>query len=200
MSRWLFVLPKAYPGRFDNAIPFLDRPERFEGGVWRRVRSPLDGITPWPSVDVRRCDARLAVRDALARLGIDRLVLSIHQASFPAGPDDLDHGTPHATTATAAIGLATRLGFTGLSLGPAGTTSRGNRRPYDATAMSRNPLHIAPAALTGDEYGATRHRGLLEQAVADHPAGDCVSYPVRVGRNPTPDRDLACGAPKGALW
>lgn len=121
-------------------------------------------------------DAPAPIRDALARLGIDRLVLSIHQASFPAGPDDLGHGTPHAEPAARVIALAARLGFTGLSLGPGGITSRDNPSPYDATALSRNPLHIAPAALAGDEYGHILDRRRLDVALFERPAVDRVSY------------------------
>ena len=116
------------------------------------------------------------VRDALGRLGVARLVLSIHQASFPAGPDDIGHGTPHSAMGAALVELAARLGFTGLSLGPAGITSRDNPSPYDGTALSRNPLHIAPGELAGPAWGSILDAQLLERAVAERPGGERVSY------------------------
>jgi hypothetical protein len=87
------------------------------------------------------------LRDAIARLGIERLVLAIHQASFPASGDDLGHGTPHSARSEAFLTMIAELGFTGVMLGPAGVTSRDNPSPYDGTALSRNPLHIAFGAL-----------------------------------------------------
>lgn len=94
------------------------------------------------------------VRAALARLGIDRLVLSIHQASFPPGDDDLGYGTPYSTRGHDLAAWAASLGFTGIALGPAGITGPDNPSPYDGTALSRNPLHVA--------LGAIVARGLLD--------------------------------------
>lgn len=114
-----------------------------------------------------------AIRDALSRLGIDRLVLSIHQASFPAAGDDIGYGTPYSQRSKEMIDWLARLGFTGVALGPAGITGRRNPSPYDATGFSRNPLHIA--------LGILRDQGLLDEqqldaAVAGRPAGDRVAY------------------------
>ena len=80
-------------------------------------------------------------------------MLAIHQASFPAGDDDLGHGTPYSGRGRAFVEHIARLGFTGLMLGPAGLTSRDNPSPYDGTALSRNPLHIAAGDLTRPEWG-----------------------------------------------
>lgn len=67
-----------------------------------------------------------AVRRALARLGIERLVLSIHQVSFPPSADDIGHGTPYSERSWAMMEWLAGLGFTGVALGPTGITSRTN--------------------------------------------------------------------------
>jgi 4-alpha-glucanotransferase len=87
------------------------------------------------------------VRAALARLGVERMVVVIHQASFPAGDDDLAHGTPYSGCAASLIERIAALGFTGIMFGPAGVTSEPDASPYDGTALSRDPLHIAFGAL-----------------------------------------------------
>lgn len=94
-----------------------------------------------------------AIRVALARLGVDRFVLSIHQASFPAGEDDIGIGTPHSARGIDFAAYARSLGFDGIALGPGGKTSRSNPSPYDATAFSKSPLSIALGALTGADDG-----------------------------------------------
>lgn len=96
---------------------------------------------------------REAVRDALRVLEVDRFVLSIHQASFPAGEDDIGTGTPYSTRALAFVSAIAALGFDGIALGPGGKTSRVNPSPYDATAFSRSPLHVALGPLTGSDAG-----------------------------------------------
>src|SRR5512139_3975910 len=98
-------------------------------------------------------DSRDLIRAALGRLGVDRFVLSIHQASFPAGEDDVGVGTPYAARSLDFVRFARSLGFDGIALGPAGKTSRSNPSPYDATALSRNPLHVALGALTASGDG-----------------------------------------------
>jgi len=96
------------------------------------------------------------VRTALARLGIARLVVSIHQGSFPGGDDDVGYGTPYSRRGGEFVAWLARQGFTGVGLGPAGITGREDPSPYDASALSRNPLHIALGPLVA--------RGLLEDA------------------------------------
>jgi 4-alpha-glucanotransferase len=114
-----------------------------------------------------------AIRIALTRLGIDRLVLSIHQASFPPSCDDIGYGTPYSERSRRMIDWLARLGFTGVALGPAGITGRDNPSPYDATALSRNPLHIALGPLTEQRL---LDQQSLDAAVAGRPAGDRVEY------------------------
>lgn len=88
-------------------------------------------------------------REALERLGVRRFVLSIHQASFPAGEDDVGAGTPYSARGLDLVEYAAGIGFDGVALGPGGKTSRSNPSPYDASAFSRSPLHIALGPLTG---------------------------------------------------
>ncbi|NLF67895.1 MAG: 4-alpha-glucanotransferase [Candidatus Anammoximicrobium sp.] len=114
-----------------------------------------------------------AIRAALARLGIERLVLSIHQASFPPAHDDIGHGTPYSDQGWALIAWLAGLGFTGVALGPAGITSRTNPSPYDATALSRNPCHIALRPLCERGLLDTRR---LAAAVENRPSGAGAAY------------------------
>ncbi|HKE16012.1 MAG TPA: 4-alpha-glucanotransferase [Kofleriaceae bacterium] len=113
------------------------------------------------------------MRAALARLGIDWLVVSIHQASFPAGDDDIGYGTPYSARADQLLGFLAGLGVNGVALGPGGITSRDDPSPYTSSALSHNPLHVslgelAGRGLIGDE--------ILQGAVAGRPDGDRVAY------------------------
>lgn len=74
---------------------------------------------------------------------IERFVLQIHSASFPADPEeDLGRGSPYSQGAQRLFEFAARLGFNAIQLGPTGMTDRGNPSPYDATVFSRNPLDL----------------------------------------------------------
>jgi 4-alpha-glucanotransferase len=117
--------------------------------------------------------AETGVRAALTRLGIERLVLSIHQASFPQDGDDVGYGTPYSERGRNLIEWLASLGFTAVALGPSGITDRTNPSPYDATALSRNPLHIALGPLS--EVGLLDPH-LLDAAVAQRPSGQRVHY------------------------
>lgn len=76
-------------------------------------------------------------------LGLERLALQIHNASFPADADeDLGRGTPYLHGAERLCEFAARLGFDAIQLGPRGMTDRGNPSPYDSTIFSRNPLDL----------------------------------------------------------
>ncbi len=88
-----------------------------------------------------------AIAALLEQLGIDRLVLSIHQASFPAGEGDLGIGTPYAPNADRFLTFAAALGFNGVALGPGGITSRGNPSPYDSSLFSLNPAFVSAREL-----------------------------------------------------
>ncbi|MBA3455632.1 MAG: 4-alpha-glucanotransferase [Deltaproteobacteria bacterium] len=82
---------------------------------------------------------------ALAELGVTRLLLAIHDLSFPSDADeDVGRGSPSTRGAQRLFAFARELGFTGIQLGPQGQTSRGNPSPYDGTIFSR---HIGSIAL-----------------------------------------------------
>jgi 4-alpha-glucanotransferase len=90
------------------------------------------------------------VRRALTLLGKKKLLLSIHDPSFPGDADeDLGRGSPYSRAGRRFLEFARDLGFTGIQLGPQGQTSRGNPSPYDGTVFSRNSLSIDLASLAG---------------------------------------------------
>lgn len=102
---------------------------------------------------------RALTHEARRALGIEDLVLVIHDASFPSDPgEDLGRGTPYSCGARRLCAFADGLGFTGLQLGPQGVTTPVNRSPYDATVFSRSPLSIDFEPLRADP----RWEGLLD--------------------------------------
>ena len=143
----------------------------------RRRLPALDSISLFmPEVQTRPGSGQrqAAMRAALARLGIDWLAVSIHQASFPAGDDDIGYGTPYSARSDELLAFLAGLGVTAIALGPAGVTSRGDPSPYAGSALSQNPLHAS--------LGVVAARGLLDEAlladaVGRRPAGDRVAYP-----------------------
>ena len=81
----------------------------------------------------------------LQRLGVRRLLLAIHDASFPSDPDeDVGRGTPASRAAGRLFAYAKGLGFTGIQLGPQGQTARDHPSPYDGTIFAR---HLGNASL-----------------------------------------------------
>jgi 4-alpha-glucanotransferase len=105
-----------------------------------------------------------AMRANLERLGVRRMLLAIHDASFPADPDE-DHGrgSPATRAATRLFAYARGLGFTGIQLGPQGQTSRANPSPYDGTIFSR---HLGNIAL-GSLRAGGRFAGLVSERAID---------------------------------
>ena len=100
----------------------------------------------------------------LARLGVRRMLLAIHDASFPADADeDPGRGSPATRAGERLFAYARSLGFTGIQLGPAGQTSRDNASPYDATLFSR---HLGNLALDSLRPGGA-FAGLVASAVLD---------------------------------
>jgi len=88
--------------------------------------------------------ARYVLREKLERLGVRRLLLAIHDVSFPSDPDeDLGRGSPATRASERLFAYARGLGFTGIQLGPQGQTSRANPSPYDGTIFSRHIGNIA---------------------------------------------------------
>jgi 4-alpha-glucanotransferase len=120
-----------------------------------------------------------AVRTALRLLGIERLVLAIHDQSFPSTPDeDVGRGSPYNQGARSLLALLAELGFDGVQLGPQGDTSLANPSPYDGALFTRSPLDVALATLAEDPAWAPLCEGLLAPAVATRPPGpaDRVQY------------------------
>ena len=90
----------------------------------------------------------MLVRDGLARLGVKRLLLAIHDTSFPSDPDeDIGRGSSATRAAFRLFAYAKGLGFTGIQLGPQGQTSRANPSPYDGTIFSRHLGNISVHSL-----------------------------------------------------
>jgi 4-alpha-glucanotransferase len=97
------------------------------------------------------------LREKLSRLGVRRMLLAIHDISFPSDPDeDTGRGSPATRAAARLFGYAESLGFTGIQLGPQGQTSRSNPSPYDGTIFSRHLGNIG--------IDAWRETGLIREA------------------------------------
>jgi 4-alpha-glucanotransferase len=95
-------------------------------------------------------DRHLVAR-ALTLLGKHRLVLAIHDPSFPSDDDeDIGQGASTTRGAERLLAFAADLGFTGIQLGPQGATSAMNPSPYDGTVLSRSPLTISAARLVDE--------------------------------------------------
>ncbi len=98
------------------------------------------------------------VQDALRRLGVRKLVLSIQDPSFPSrGEEETGRGTPYSVGGLEFLRFVRSLGFDAVQLGPQGQTSRGNASPYDGTLFSRNIASIGVHRLAFDP----RYHGLL---------------------------------------
>jgi 4-alpha-glucanotransferase len=117
------------------------------------------------------------VKDALAALGIDDLVLGVHDSCFPSAKgEDVGRGTPNGQGARALLDYASELGFTGIQLGPQGETSDDDPSPYDGAAFTRSHRSIALAPLV--------EMKLLSAGTLERLAGDQVvdrSDQVRAG-------------------
>ncbi|HWN68402.1 MAG TPA: 4-alpha-glucanotransferase, partial [Haliangium sp.] len=127
--------------------------------------APAPEPAPEPSGDIAA---------ALDLLDKHRLVLSIHDASFPAAPgEDLGRGSPYTRGGLAFLAFARSLGFDGVQLGPQGQTSRGNPSPYDGTLFSRNLLSLDLHALANDAaWGGLVGRDVLTRIAAENPRSD----------------------------
>lgn len=100
----------------------------------------------------------------LAKLGVRRMLLAIHDISFPCDPDeDVGRGTPASRASMRLYAYAKSLGFTGLQLGPQGQTSRSNPSPYDGTIFSR---HIGTISIGSLRRGGA-FEGLVDEAILD---------------------------------
>jgi 4-alpha-glucanotransferase len=117
--------------------------------------------------------APTAIAAGLARLGVRRMLLAIHDASFPSDADeDTGRGSPATRAAGRLGGYARSLGFTGLQLGPQGQTSRDNPSPYDGTLFSRHLGNLAVGSLRpGGPFEGLVDEATLERALLREPAG-----------------------------
>src|SRR6185312_11299031 len=106
----------------------------------------------------------------LERLGKKRLLLAIHDVSFPSDPDeDIGRGSPATRAAARLFAYARGLGFTGIQLGPQGQTARANPSPYDGTIFSRNLGNISLHSLRGLVDDASLERAVYRGgAAANH--------------------------------
>ena len=111
-----------------------------------------------------------SISRAKQQLGIDRLALQIHDASFPMNPaEDCGRGSPYSLGAERFLAFAARLGFDTIQLGPQGMTQRGGPSPYDGTLFSRNPLNL-PLARLVDEGRLSR--ATLDDLLVTQSAGE----------------------------
>jgi len=114
-----------------------------------------------------------AIETGLSRLGVRRMLLAIHDASFPSDPDeDTGRGSPSTRAAARLFAYARGLGFTGIQLGPQGQTSRDNPSPYDATIFSRHLGNVALGSLrAGGAFEGLVDEATVAGAVLRDPAG-----------------------------
>ncbi|MGD8911323.1 MAG: 4-alpha-glucanotransferase [Candidatus Thiodiazotropha sp.] len=94
----------------------------------------------------------VALVEALRLLGKRRLVLAIHDSSFPSREEEeIGRGTPYSEGAKAFLAFARGLGFDAIQFGPQGQMTRDNPSPYDGTLFSRNILNLDLAGLAKGE-------------------------------------------------
>ncbi len=125
--------------------------------------------------------AAATIRQGLTALGIQRLVLAIHDQSFPSDPEeDLGRGSPYGRGARRLLAFIRELGFNGIQLGPQGDTTLVDPSPYDGALWTRSPSSIAAGTLLDGDDPDWRAlaAGALDAAVATRPAGapDRVHY------------------------
>jgi 4-alpha-glucanotransferase len=121
---------------------------------------------------------RALIAEALKTLLIERLVLGVHDASFPGlDGEDIGRGSPYSSGGRAFVRFAADLGFTGVQLGPQGRTSPVNASPYDGTLFAKSPLSVALGPLACED----RWHGLLSKdALATAVSGRSASGDRRV--------------------
>jgi 4-alpha-glucanotransferase len=117
-------------------------------------------------------EQRTLVAAALKSLGIERLVLGVHDASFPGlDGEDIGRGSPYSLGGRAFLRFAAELGFTCVQLGPQGRTSPINASPYDGTLFAKSPLSVALGPLAiDDRWQEILSKEALEAAVGKRPA------------------------------
>jgi 4-alpha-glucanotransferase len=120
-----------------------------------------------------RAERRAILAEARRALGIEHLVLMIHDASFPSRADEESgRGSPYSRGARDLLAWAEDLGFNGVQLGPQGETTLTNPSPYDGTAFAKSVLSIALFPLAHDPaWEGILSPELLEAIVRDAPGG-----------------------------
>jgi 4-alpha-glucanotransferase len=112
---------------------------------------------------------RALVTEARRLLDVRRLVLVLHEGSFPAARDDVGHGTPYAHGGL--LAWVASLGFDGVQLGPQGQVSPGDHSPYGGALWSRNALAIALGPLARDPaWGGVLSEATLDRLAAARPS------------------------------
>lgn len=111
--------------------------------------------------------------EAKRKLGISRLVLQIHDTSFPARADeDTGRGSPYSEGAADFLRFVQKLGFDGIQFGPQGQTDRGNPCPYDGRLFPHDFLSVALKPLAEDDYwGGILSQRTLQQILGGRPLG-----------------------------
>jgi 4-alpha-glucanotransferase len=105
------------------------------------------------------------VKEALAALGIEDLVLGVHDSCFPSAKgEDVGRGSPNGQGAGGFLDYAAELGFTGIQLGPQGETSDDDPSPYDGAVFTRSHRSISLPQLVDMK--------LLSKATLERLAGD----------------------------
>ncbi|MBA2543780.1 MAG: 4-alpha-glucanotransferase, partial [Deltaproteobacteria bacterium] len=109
----------------------------------------------------------------LARLGVKRLLLALHDVSFPSNADeDVGRGSPVTRAAERLYAYASSLGFTGIQLGPQGQTSRDNASPYDGTIFSRHLGNLSVHSLRASgAFADLVADDVIDRSVASSPGG-----------------------------
>jgi 4-alpha-glucanotransferase len=113
------------------------------------------------------------IEAARARLGIEHLVLTVHDASFPSrDSEDIGRGSPYSHGAADLLEFAADLGFNGLQLGPQGKTNDHDPSPYNGSLFARSHQSLDVAALRSDpSTGGLVAENVLEQMVEQRPPG-----------------------------
>ena len=119
---------------------------------------------------------KAAVSDALALLGVDRLVLAIHDQSFPSlSGQETGRGSPYSDGGRRFVSFLSELGFKchSITICPQGKTSRTNPSPYDSSLFSKNELSINAFQLAHDSHwGQLLDADWLDAEVAFCPSKD----------------------------
>ena len=114
------------------------------------------------------------VQEAIRVLGKKRVVLAIHDQSFPGQPNsDFGRGSPYGQGARDFIRFVQNLGFNALQLGPQGETSRINISPYDGTSFSRSTLALDFEAMSESQgdWISLLSRDNLDRVIQNQPDG-----------------------------